>query len=318
MSLEQVIFDACQQRESENFFVGENIPQRKLQNVFKEYPISSDEQIFALVDTTVFGSAKQGAVLTNMGIHVKNSWTGDVREGFINWHDFQYAEFSHTNRFSSKELWIDNLQIEMSGSSLTPPIFLQTLSYIQQCIHNYYDQRGQQQANSHHPAAPPLPGLETWMVAVDGEQYGPYDEQTIKGMIQSGQISGTKDYVWKQGMDNWALIKDSAPFSSYVAPAPPPASPAFQEQPATDEQYKEIDVNTAALGDLLSLPYITLESANALLLRREALGGAFESIEQVEEVLALSPHEFERIRPYMKVAGSQKSAFQMGGRVIDF
>lgn len=322
-----MIFDACSDRTSEFFYVGTNIPKRKLQNALSEFSVTKNESVFALVDTTVFGSAKQGALFTNKGIHVKNSWTGDMSEGFISWNDFQYAEFENTNRFTKKEVWMDNVQIEMSGASLTPQILQETLSFIQQRIQNYYNQINERPSENRQaarqqskPATPPPPVQESWMVAIDGQQYGPYNDQTIIDMIQTNQVIGEKDFLWKQGMENWVPIKDCVPFNIYLAPTPPPlaAAPLVVEPPATDEKYTQVDVNEATISDLLSLPYFSLENSNSLLLKRKELGGRFQSIDQVQAVLALAPHEFEKLRSYLIITEDQNNFSRMGGRVIDY
>lgn len=315
MSLEEVIFDACMSRATQYFYVGENIPNRKLRNVWNEYSVGQDEVVYALVDSTVFGSAKEGVAITNKGIHINNSWTSDLRKGFIGWEDFLYSEFDYNEKFSSEAVWIDNLHIGMSGCSLKPKALYQTFLYIQQRIREFTNV-DISSSEYKQPAAPPLPTKEAWMVAIDGTQYGPYDEQTIIGMLQSSQLDENSHYVWKQGMANWELVKDCAPFNSHRPPAAPPLP--IQTAETKQEEYSVIDVNSAVLSDFLSLPAVTLERANALLLKRKELGGSFRSIEQVQDVLDLNPHEFERIRPYLTISLPTKEVNKMGGRVIDF
>lgn len=326
MSLEEIIFEVCESRMSEFFYVGDQIPDRKRQNALNEYSLSGDESIFALIDTTVFGSAKQGALLTNKGIHIINSWTGEMGRGYMDWEDFQHAEFDSNNRFSKKEVLIDNLQIEMSGASLKPSVLQQTFEMIQERILDYYEQntdqvaeaRPSQKSTNAATTFAPSSKKATWMLAINGQQYGPYEEQTIIEMIQTNQVNGSKDLLWKQGMDSWQLINDCAPFTTYLAPPLPPIAPPVIEPPATDEKYDQLDVNQATMSDFLSLPFFSLESSNALLLKRTELGGQFKSMEQVQEVLALEPHEFEKIKEHLKIIVEDKSNSRIGGRMIDY
>ena len=48
---------------------------------------------------------------------------------------------------------------------------------------------------------PPIP-KETYYVAVDGKPTGPYDVETLKTMIMSGNIK-SDSLLWKQGMQSW-------------------------------------------------------------------------------------------------------------------
>jgi len=57
-----------------NFFVLENIPQRKLKNAIKSYApyISENETIIYLYDDTLFNSGKDGFILTSKRLYQKN------------------------------------------------------------------------------------------------------------------------------------------------------------------------------------------------------------------------------------------------------
>lgn len=320
MSLEDIVFETCQMRESEYFYVGENIPERKLSNAIKEFSIPADEVIYALVDATVFGSAKNGVVFTNKGFHIRNSWTGDMREGFMDWKDLQYAEFDSTKALTKNEVWIDNLQIELSGSSLTPPILKQTFIVLQEEILKYYKQDEKPAEKQQPKKNSKSKKIVKWMLASDGNQYGPYGEQDIIDMIESSQVFGDKDYVWQQGMTEWALLNDCPPFNAFFTPnlPPPLTTPPLPEHTATDEQYEQIDVNEATISDLLSLPYFSLEIANALLLKRKELGGQFNSMAEIQEVVALQPHEFEKVKQYLSIKVEQKTFARRSGRMIDY
>ena len=48
---------------------------------------------------------------------------------------------------------------------------------------------------------PPIP-KETYYVAVDGKPTGPYDIETLKTMIMSGNLK-SDSLLWKQGMQSW-------------------------------------------------------------------------------------------------------------------
>lgn len=79
---------------------------------------------------------------------------------------------------------------------------------------------------------------EVWHVGVRGERKGPFTEETIKEMIQRGEVTAT-DVVWKEGMDEWEPAEQVEPFAEAVrsAPPPPPAAPAAAAGPNVFAEY---------------------------------------------------------------------------------
>lgn len=73
---------------------------------------------------------------------------------------------------------------------------------------------------------PPPPGAtSSWMLAINGQQSGPYNMQQLQQLIQSGHFSPTT-YVWKQGMLNWELAGNMPELSVlFTAPSTPPPPP---------------------------------------------------------------------------------------------
>ena len=82
---------------------------------------------------------------------------------------------------------------------------------------------GQQMQNAMN-TPPPMPQIQ-YMLAVNGQQTGPFEMQQLQQMVQSGQL--TKDtYVWKQGMVQWEAAGNVAElsmlFTTTCTPPPPP------------------------------------------------------------------------------------------------
>jgi membrane protease subunit (stomatin/prohibitin family) len=77
------------------------------------------------------------------------------------------------------------------------------------------------------PPPPPLAGgaaaAPRWSVAIDGKTYGPYTDDALRGMVQSGQIT-TSAQVWHPGAAGWAPISE-VPELGLSAPPPPPPPP---------------------------------------------------------------------------------------------
>jgi len=88
----------------------------------------------------------------------------------------------------------------------------------------------QTQFNPQNPtgAMPPPPPVIQFYAMINNQQSGPFNEQTIVQMVQSGSI--TKDtLVWKQGMPQWlqaGQVPEMANFFNQVPPPPPPPPPA--------------------------------------------------------------------------------------------
>lgn len=74
---------------------------------------------------------------------------------------------------------------------------------------------------------PPPPGSSSWMVAINGQQSGPYTTHQLSQLIQSGHFTA-QTHVWKAGMPNWevaANVPELAMLFTTMAPPPPPMTP---------------------------------------------------------------------------------------------
>ena len=88
------------------------------------------------------------------------------------------------------------------------------------------NQMGQQMQNS-MSAPPPLPQVQ-YMLANNGQQFGPFDMTQMTQLVRTGQMT-KQTYVWKQGMASWEFagnVPELAPlFAPTQAPPPPPPAP---------------------------------------------------------------------------------------------
>lgn len=87
------------------------------------------------------------------------------------------------------------------------------------------------------PAAPPAPAaapapppiqMATYFLAVNGQQYGPYDENTMNSMIKESRVNGDT-MAWKEGMEGWAKLSTFTEFAQLL-PAQAPPAPAVPTQ----------------------------------------------------------------------------------------
>ena len=88
----------------------------------------------------------------------------------------------------------------------------------------------QQQADAIPPMpgmAPPLPGSVPqvqYMVALNGQQAGPFNWNQLQQLVQQGQLTH-QTYVWKQGMANWEFagtVTELTPLFLTNTPGVPP------------------------------------------------------------------------------------------------
>ena len=77
-------------------------------------------------------------------------------------------------------------------------------------------------------APPPPPGpvanVPRWSLAIDGKTYGPYTDDALKAMLQSGQVAASTQ-AWRPGAANWAPVETYSELSSGGSAPPPPPPP---------------------------------------------------------------------------------------------
>lgn len=86
---------------------------------------------------------------------------------------------------------------------------------------NAMQQQMQQQAPQMAP--PPIPGNVNYMLAINGQKYGPYNMQQLQQMVTTGQLTA-QTLVWCQGMATWEVASnrpDLAPLFVRTPPVPP-------------------------------------------------------------------------------------------------
>lgn len=80
------------------------------------------------------------------------------------------------------------------------------------------------QTGMQNQGPPPPPPVSQYYIAVNGAQQGPYDDNTFRGMIQSGAVK-RETTVWKNGMAGWlpaGQVPELAPLFNMMPPPPPP------------------------------------------------------------------------------------------------
>lgn len=84
------------------------------------------------------------------------------------------------------------------------------------------------QAPSGSTAPPPPPGAPSsaprWSLAIDGKTYGPYTDDALKAMIESGQVTRSTQ-AWRPGAAGWAAVESYQELGLSSGAMPPPPLP---------------------------------------------------------------------------------------------
>lgn len=102
-------------------------------------------------------------------------------------------------------------------------------------INAFRTQQSQMGAAMGMSATPQMPGMQmkqatpqvSYMVAVNGQQAGPFDWNQLQQLVSQGQLT-QQTYVWKQGMSNWAFagqVQELQPLFMNAAPPQIPGVP---------------------------------------------------------------------------------------------
>lgn len=87
MSELEVLVNMLEEHQTNGFWVGNNIPARKLDNAIAHFPIDPRLTILGLIDCTVMGSCKNGLAITDQGLIWKNDWTSSSSKTSFTWEE---------------------------------------------------------------------------------------------------------------------------------------------------------------------------------------------------------------------------------------
>lgn len=74
------------------------------------------------------------------------------------------------------------------------------------------------------PVPPPLPGQSSYYIAVNGQQQGPYDMNSLRQYIANKQVTADT-LVWKEGMAQWTAANGVDELKGLFGGATPPPIP---------------------------------------------------------------------------------------------
>ena len=327
MSLVEDLLSICDNYVYASWFVGETIPEKKLKRVISEFPIPPEDEVIAVLDFTIFGSCKYGLAVCKFGLYVNHDWSATVRKGFLPWDDLVHAEIVAHGKYEVDVT--SGFVVSFAGSDIKQEELITLLKHFQSYFARLSDQSESVKELEVEAVNPPFlpveePSDEKWMLAIEGEQYGPYLTGIVIEMIRSGQVNPEVTYGWKQGMEQWSFLHSISDFgqqeSSLMSPPPIPGmAPAAVEKGHVDfvrPQEGTVELNTATVEDLLTLPGIDLNVAEQFIEERTKRNG-FTHYHEVRKVMNIQPHQFEQIRKATTLQPLRSTGVGRG-RVIDF
>jgi hypothetical protein len=116
--------------ESDHYWTLGSIPRKKLKNV-RRYPVDPTDEILAIIDTTVFGSAKCGMAFGLRGLYWNNDWTTETDRTFLSWDELQKSSENISVIKNNNVFLAPYCSFDLSGCVVKPEDLIRL---IQQCL----------------------------------------------------------------------------------------------------------------------------------------------------------------------------------------
>jgi hypothetical protein len=127
------MFDIVVSYKANGYYVHGNIPNKKLESAFQNYPDTDiDDVILALIDSTVFGSAKTGMLIGANGIYWNNDWAVKTNRNSLSWDELADSRWSISKSTFDIQL-APGCELGMSGCSMTKDNLINLLNRLIKC-----------------------------------------------------------------------------------------------------------------------------------------------------------------------------------------
>lgn len=153
------IIQICSNLRTDDFFVSPGIPNDKLFALTCSTMMPPNTRVFALIDTTVFGSAKNGMLIAENGLYFHNDNNANIPGSFfMSWNDlWQTNNTMFPFRKELGELVLNNmLQFEFSGCSMNADQLVLLLVSLRSAYGKYVDAQNTPSSSSAAPKAQPV------------------------------------------------------------------------------------------------------------------------------------------------------------------
>lgn len=305
--------EICEKYNGDGYYCGKAIPFKKLLNAKANLGVPEGDEVFALIDCTVLGSAKDAIMVSSSGLYAKN--IAESPQSY-SWEVLRDLSVSGSNDgiITKNIVFANGQKIDCGGTneivnSVIAPLITALISELNAIKED----------------------SSKWFVAVASKQQGPYDKSVLIKMVVDRKIDPASAMAWREGMPDWVPMESIAELRLLTNRTAAASSPTISttskgeaEQAKTVDtkvapNITTVDVNNAALDDLLLLPGMTMVHAQLLDKERRTRFG-FAAIEEIGELLEWPPHKVEQLRRCIAIAayaptGSRTHASK---RVIDF
>ncbi len=119
-----------------SLYVGNKIPTLKLENAIQNFPVPNNEEIFALYDSTVFGSCKLGLAIGENGIYWKNDSYVKSNKNRLSWDEFLDCSLYN----GDKSNYIEFSEGAIFNSVIDGDKMLSFLEELKDLVHSEYDE----------------------------------------------------------------------------------------------------------------------------------------------------------------------------------
>lgn len=202
------IYQVCTKYSGSGYFVGENIPDKRLNNALAHMKVPTNDRVISLIDTTLTGSAKHGLAICESGLYWSNNWTTKSTRTHLSWNEFSTVSIRIGNDITESEIELgEGNLLNTAGSFFEKEKTLQLLKELQYlCKYTTNSQDKTVPRDNFSP--PPLPSHDDaeWFLGISGQQTGPYSLAKLAQLVNAGQININDTLVWRQGMSSWILF----------------------------------------------------------------------------------------------------------------
>ena len=130
---------------SRDYYTLDNIPPDKLQTAIHRYPVDLEDKPVALIDSTVFGSAKTGMVIGLKGLYWKNDRLSETNRNFLSWEELADSDKPvYRTRYDVHLL--PGCEFNMSGSGMDKDVLVNLINRI---VESFRKIRGFQDEQAH-------------------------------------------------------------------------------------------------------------------------------------------------------------------------
>lgn len=144
MEFKSLAIECISQYQERKVYAYGNIPYEKKETATKNFPIDTTDEVICLIDSTVFGSCKNGIAIGLKGIYWKNDWTVSSNINFMSWIDLVSVKEEIRAKGYDVILCKGN-NIGLSGAGIKPAI---ACNLIRQLVDIYNSKENESGYNS--------------------------------------------------------------------------------------------------------------------------------------------------------------------------